>query len=256
MAHRPPESGRTRDVSMLDYALELAACGWEVLPLNGKVPRTLHGVNDATVDHEQIQGWWSRWPTANIGAQVPHALIVFDIDPRSGGLDGWQRLTENHDVPETLTVVSGREDGGTHRYFVRPPGQITSAKVPRGIDLKRSGYMVMPPSLHPVTGRPYIWHDVLAAPLPMWLREVLRPDPPGTRNPPSRLRSDGRGLVDFVARQDDGNRNDGLYWAASRAFDSGVLDKIGPDLIAAAVATGVERQAAERTVLSACKGAC
>ncbi len=37
-------------MSMLQEALHLAARGWSVVPLEGKVPRTRHGVYDATED--------------------------------------------------------------------------------------------------------------------------------------------------------------------------------------------------------------
>lgn len=237
---------------MLDHALELAACGWRVLPLNGKKPLPMQWQNAATTDAAQVHQWWKRWPTANIGSVVPDELIVFDTDPRNGGLVGWAQLAVGHTVPDTLTTISGRGDGGTHRYFLRPAGPITAARIPAGIDLKRSGQMVMPPSVHPDTGRPYTWHDAPPAPLPTWLREVLRPDPPKARKTYiGRTGDTGRALVDFVARQDTGNRNEALYWAARRAADSGVLDQIGPDLIAAAVAAGEDPKAAERTVGSA-----
>jgi hypothetical protein len=241
-----------RCLMMLEHALELAACGWAVLPLDGKVPRTANGVHDATKDPDQVRAWWRRWPSANIGAKVPDALIVFDIDPRHGGLQGWQQLTAGRGIPDTLDVVSGRGDGGTHHYFVRPLGPITSARVPKGIDLKLNGYMVMPPSLHPDTGQPYTWHDISPVPLPLWLREVLRPDPPKTWNPMSPNTSHtGHGLVGVVARQEEGNRNKALYWAALRALESGVLDQIDQDLIAAAVSTGLDHTEAEHTLISA-----
>jgi len=243
---------------MLDYALELAALGWQVLPLNGKIPaeRGGHGCDDASADPEQVRAWWSRWPAANIGAAVPAALIVFDIDPRNGGLEGWSSLTAGRAVPDTLVVVSGRGDGGRHYYFRRPNGPITASRIPKGIDVKKSGYMVMPPSIHPDSGQPYTWHDVDPVPLPPWLREVLRPVPPKPRNPFSAHTSEtGRELVDFVARQENGNRNNALFWAARRAVESGVLGDVEADLIAAAVATGQDRRTVERTVDSARKKA-
>ena len=236
---------------MLSHAVELAACGWQVLPLRGKVPWTSHGLDDATTDADQVRDWWVRWPSANIGARVPDALIVFDVYPRNGGIEGWRQMTARHEVPATLTVISGRGDGGSHRYFMRPSGPITAAKIPKGIDLKRSGYMVMPPSLHPETGRPYVWCDIAPVPLPVWLREVLRPAPAKYRAVTPGAPMSGRHLVEFVARQGDGNRNNALYWAAHRAIESGVLDLIEPDLIAAAVATGEDRDTAERTICSA-----
>ena len=183
---------------------------------------------------------------------MPAALIVFDVDPRNGGLEGWAKLTAGHDVPETLTAISGRGDSGSHRYFLRPDGPISAARIPKGIDLKLSGYMVVPPSRHPNTGQPYTWYDVEPVQLPTWLRELLRPEPAKPRAPFSlRTHKSGRGLVDFVARQVDGHRNDALYWAAHRAIEEGVFGLIRDDLITAAVHTGLTKNAAELTVKSA-----
>src|SRR4051812_41380971 len=69
------------------HALHLAAHGWGVFPLRDKVPAIAggHGVLDATTDVGQIVDWWSAMPTANIGARVPRALVVIDVDPRHGG---------------------------------------------------------------------------------------------------------------------------------------------------------------------------
>ena len=59
------------------------------------------------------------------------------------------------------------------------------------------------------------------------------------------------GLVEFMARQVDGNRNDALYWAARTAIEDGVLDQIEAELLAAAVATGLDPREANWTVASA-----
>jgi hypothetical protein len=79
------------------------------------------------------------------------------------------------DLPDTLTAWSGRNDGGSHLYFLRPPGPLTSTRLPEGIDLKINGYMIMPPSIHPATGLPYRWEDHPVASLPSRLRELLAP---------------------------------------------------------------------------------
>lgn len=48
-------------------------------------------------------------------------------------------------VPECVMTLSGRCDGGVHRYVCRPPGRLTATLAP-GIDLKTScGYAVIPP---------------------------------------------------------------------------------------------------------------
>jgi len=243
---------------MLDHALDLAGLGWQVFPCRptgpkAKAPLTEHGHLEASADPGQIRAWWSRWPNAMIGAPVPAALLVLDIDPRHGGDVGLAQLEADHGVlPATLTTISGRGDGGKHLYFRRLAGAVTSTRLPKGIDLKAAGYCIVPPSLHPATGQPYQWIDADPVALPSWLREVLRPAPVRPR-PVTRSTGDGRSLVEFVARQIESNRNNALYWAAHRAIENGLLEIIEADLIAAAVAAGESEGAAKLTVGSARK---
>jgi hypothetical protein len=245
MAPNDTTAGPSGDFESLEgAALELAINAWRVIPLDGKHPCTAHGVLDATDDLAVIQSWWARWPVANIGAAVPLPLIVLDIDPRNGG-----DVAELGELPPTLTVWSGREDGGRHLYFLRPPGALTSTRLPPGIDLKINGYCVMPPSIHPATGCPYRWEERAPAVLPPRVRELLRP----IARPPrvARVTGNGKGLTDFVARQEPGNRNEALFWAACRAAEDGALDALAQKLVAAAVETGYPESAAWATIESA-----
>ena len=243
-------------MSFLADALSLAADGWEVLPLRGKVPLTRHGVHDASSCPEQIERWWRRWPTGNIGGAVPPWAFVLDVDPRNGGEDSWTELVDGRSVPDTLTTVSGRGDGGRHLYFLRPAGELSGRDLPPGIDLKAGGYCVLPPSIHPETGGVYEWRTGAIAPLPAWLRRHLRPQAftrptPNIAAPASVLPR----LVDFVAAQTPGNRNSALYWASRKAWEKGLLDRaLEESLVAAAVSAGEAEQAAKRTVASARKG--
>jgi hypothetical protein len=237
------------DKVVLDAALDYAANGWAILPLRGKIPLTAHGVDDATSDLDVIRSWWSRWPAANVGARVPEQLLVLDVDPRNGGdLD-----LLDAPLPETLTCWSGRGDGGAHYYFLQPAGALTSTRLPAGIDLKLRGYCVVPPSVHPATGRPYRWQEHEIAPVPAWLRSLLRPAPKPIVVLGPRRSGDGRHLVDFVALQQLGNVNNALYWAACRAADDNLLADLVDDLVAAAVAAGHPEPGARRTVESAAK---
>jgi hypothetical protein len=185
-------------------AVMLAAAGAKVFRLSPgeKVPpaRT-HGVLDATDDVATVARWWSEraW---NIGLRVPDGIVVLDSDPRHGGEDDLQVIAAVHGgLPTTLTCMSGRGDGGRHRYYLHPGGKLTSKRLPRGVDVKvSSGYVLAPPSIHPDSGRPY-WYvdaDCPVAKLPAWLAELLRPEQVAVP-PRSRLQTalDGDSVADW-----------------------------------------------------------
>ncbi|MGH3521956.1 MAG: bifunctional DNA primase/polymerase [Mycobacterium sp.] len=231
-------------MSMLSTSLDLAADGWAVFPCiecgrepKWKSPYTAHGHHDATTDPPTIRAWWTRWPTAMIGAPVPVALLVLDLDPRNGGSIAEMEALCGP-LPPTLTTWSGRGDGGRHLYFRRPAGTLTGTRLPAGWDLRVNGYCIMPPSLHPATGEPYRWLDDRApVALPDAVRALLRPMQIVPRVRPHRAtgpHGDGGALVTWLARQQH-NVNDALFWAACRAVDAGILtDAFAAELVAAA----------------------
>jgi hypothetical protein len=216
-----------------------------------KAPMTVNGHLNATMDPDQIKLWWTKWPSAMIGARVPDNCIVIDVDPRNGG--SLETLTDLvGDLPDTLTAWSGRNDGGRHLYFLRPPGPLTSTRLPDGIDLKVNGYCIVPPSTHPATGQPYRWESREPATLPYRLQELLTPLPRlifRPRNPTTAA----VGLVRKVASAREGNRNNALFWAACRAAADGTLDLIQDQLLAAATSAGENEAKARRTIASARK---
>ncbi len=168
-------------------ALAYAANGLAVLPLRGKIPLTAHGLKDASVDPQVIRRMWSRWPSANVGLAVPDDDVVIDIDPRNGGDDSLLELEIEHGpLPTTLTCLTGGTDGGSHRWFRRPPGELLLHPRP-GIDLRTKHYVVAPPSVHPESGRRYTWvqRSCPIAPMPAWLAAVVvKPKPPSVRPRP------------------------------------------------------------------------
>lgn len=250
---------------LVAHALDLATRGWEVFPLAGKRPATPHGFRDATTDPATVAAWWRRWPGANIGGRIPAALVMLDTDPRhAGGRDPLADLAEPHGgLPATLTSASGRGDGGLHRWYRHPGGTVSGARLPAGVDLQHHDlrYAVLPPSLHPATGRPYRWvHTSPPAPLPRCLAVLLRPAAapvPRPRRWPPPGRGTGRldALCRHVAAQPEGNRNAALYWAARRAGElvAGGLDPadVAAELAAAAERAGLDRREAEATLASA-----
>ena len=104
---------------------------------------------------------------------------MLDSDPRHGGEDNLVAFAAaNGGLPSTLTCFSGRGDGGRHRYCLHPGGELSGKRLPEGVDLKtHSGYTVIPPSLHPDTGKPYYWAEpeMSIAPCLAWLADLLRP---------------------------------------------------------------------------------
>lgn len=244
---------------MLDAALQLAASGWSVFPCHedgpkAKAPYTKTGHLEAARDPDEIRYWWGRYPSAMIGAPVPSTLIVVDIDPRNGGsMEALERLVGA--LPETLTAWSGRGDGGRHLYFLRPPGTFTSTGLPAGVDLKVNGYCILPPSIHPASGQPYRWEVHEPVPLPARLLAKLRPPALSHHAPGPVSVERGEPLVRHVLGLTEGERNRGLYWAACRAADDGILGALRADLLRAALSIGLSEREARRTIESAARQA-
>jgi Bifunctional DNA primase/polymerase, N-terminal len=163
------------------YAVEYAIHGWEVGPLckrdpnnpkvilgpHGKDPvghLVPHGVHDFTKDVDTVIRWWSKcsW---NIGIRVPSSMFVLDVDgphrwPHPGkGLEALAQVEAKYGpLPETLTQITG--SGGLHLFFRRPPGKLSKAGLPAGLEYKdRGGYVVAAPSIHPDTGECYVRCD-------------------------------------------------------------------------------------------------
>ncbi|CAN5792263.1 hypothetical protein BH11PSE12_BH11PSE12_02140 [soil metagenome] len=160
--------------TLRDAAIELAKQGFHVFPLKvgEKRPATSNGFYDATNDADQIKKWWTANPNYNIGVRTGtihkgKLLVVVDIDPRNGGDEAYAKLTAKHGAsPSTVEVMSGRGDGGRHRYlWVSADAKLAGgiAGYP-GIDIKsKGGYIVAAPSIHPVSGMPYEWDDLITS---------------------------------------------------------------------------------------------
>lgn len=130
---------------MIETALHYAAKGWQVFPLlpNDKRPATENGFKAATAQREIIEGWWLRWPDANVGivTGAVSGIVVLDID-RKHGVDGVLAATELA-LPETLVIRT--PTGGFHLFFTLPEGVSVARRigVRPGLDiLGDGGYVV------------------------------------------------------------------------------------------------------------------
>ena len=232
-----------------NHALAYAERGYEVLPLQGKTPLTSQGFYDATTDPDTITRWWDKWPDANIGCRPPDDALILDVDPRNGGT-----LTALGDYPVTRTARTG--SGGWHVWFAargRFRGTLLNAE---GIDIKSAhGLIVMPPSIHPVTGEPYRWEiSGPVAPLPHSLiARVVKP--------PSRVyRGSGTSMTEaqlagIIRKMEDAltDRNNTLLWCACRLFERNADADAFVQLELAASSTGLDDDEIARTIESAAK---
>lgn len=162
-------------MSLRNAACSYADRGWAVFPLKPRSKQpdgrlTPHGMNDATTDLARVFRCWEAAPLLNIGINCEASgLVVLDVDPRNGGEDGLhEAIDQLGALPATVESYSG--GGGQHLLFRHPGGSFRREVAP-GVDIKCSGYIVAPPSIHP-SGEPYIWsvdgdpQDISPADLP------------------------------------------------------------------------------------------
>src|SRR5262249_10653601 len=149
-----------------------------------------HGHHDATTDHALITAWWTVSPTANIARRLDPFHPVLDTDPRHDGDATLRQLEQQYgSLPDTMRALSGRGDKGTHYYFTSPVPIPHKVFLGTGIDVLSDGYVILPPSIHPVSGKPHLWdvgpdEDSLDA-LPDWLIDLCLAG--GTQDPDAPL---------------------------------------------------------------------
>jgi putative DNA primase/helicase len=173
----------------LEAALGYARAGIRIFPMKprSKEPQIKDNLNRATTNEAQIRQWWKWWPNANIGMPTGTRNNRFVIDP--DGPVGEETLgklvAENGQLPDTFTVRTGRAEGGWHLHF-RVDGVMTKSAAgllgPK-LDVKGDGgFVLLPPSIHPDTGKEYtVHHNGQPAEAPQWLVAKVRKDTAGSK---------------------------------------------------------------------------
>jgi putative DNA primase/helicase len=175
--------------------IALAKREWKLFPLcrhddesyierdRGKVPPRgfVKWHHRATSDLVQLASWAREYPGCNWAvATGAGSGVVVDVDGQAGRDARAELQKEGFIFPPTLTVTTGREDGGEHLYYQPPPDtdirNNNSGKVAPHIDVRGTGgYVVAVSSTH-VTGRQYRFDDpdIPIAPLPEWVIDRMR----------------------------------------------------------------------------------
>ena len=240
-------------IPLADAAARFAAAGVPVFPcIPGETrPLVRRGFHDASTDAGQVEGWWSRWPSANIGIPTGAAsgVEVVDVDVHRAGT-GFPAFRAAHRDGHAAgwAALVRTPSGGLHTYYPADPVRVQSSwQAARAhIDFRGDGgYIIAPPSqvLRPSGVRAPYRLIVTSGDTPTpvdaaRLREFLDPRTP---IPIDRARavqggqrgSDAKVLAGWVAGRGEGERNRGLFWAACRLAEAGTppnatLEALGP----------------------------
>jgi len=269
--------------SLAEAAYIYAQRAMAVFPLRPKSKAPYghtQGVHDATFSSAATYDSWFARPNSNIGYAISSKVIVVDVDPRNGGQESEDALFEaGKAFWPTLMSHSGRGDGG-HHYFLSAPesehglrGQIPGYP---GIDIKKEGgYVLLPPSIHPDSHKPYRWHNE-HEPIqkcPEWLAELIRlPKPEAVINVAQlplmeQLEHNtggwtAEGLVTTMSIASPGERNNVLNWALWQLRTDRTANKCTRaqftqallDIQRAALDAGLPEREVDRTIGSAFRG--
>ncbi|MFM9369059.1 bifunctional DNA primase/polymerase [Streptomyces sp. Da 82-17] len=240
---------------------------------HGECGRPGHGVYDATTDPVRIRELFAAAPWATgygIACGLPpHHLIGIDLDdkpgPESPGTSATLRelaLRHLFSIPDTVVVLT--PSGGRHLWLSGPPDVVvpnSASRLAPGIDVRGAGgYLVGPGSRteHGVYATAPGTAHLAPAPCPRTLLHLLAP-PPRPRTPPHAgqagpaTSAQAEGLIQFVLGARTGQRNTRLFWAACRAYESGMGEALAPRLQAAATRTGLPEPEARATIASAAR---
>lgn len=125
---------------------------------------TCHGFYAATTEPERIVAMVAAVPRGQLAVRTgaSSGLVVVDIDPGHGGVSSLAASIGAGLLPRTAYVLTG--SGGLHLYYRHPGRHVPNSQgrdgigLGRGIDVRADGgYVVVPPSIHTRSGRPYRW---------------------------------------------------------------------------------------------------
>ncbi|MEV6891393.1 bifunctional DNA primase/polymerase [Kribbella sp. NPDC051137] len=210
---------------------------------------TCHGFYAASTDPARVAAIVAAVPRGQLAVRTGavSGLLVVDVDPAHGGDHSLSDLLAERLVPRTLHVHTG--SGGLHLYYRHPGHHIASRPMPNrpGIDIKADGgYVVLPPSIHHRTHRPYQWGTTatdVEMP-PPGLLDACQPAQPAqpVQTPPAGLPPtwQARGIshpsklldahLNAVRNAPEGKRRTTLYGAArgvARLVAAGAIDYAG-----------------------------
>jgi len=137
----------------------------------GKHPAIGNWNVESSIDENKVKTWWVNTPENNVGVVCQKSgFFVIDVDPRSGGIESFEKFQEilGYELPQTVEALTGayswngKTERGRHLYFKCSDGEKLVANLNKlslpGIDIKHNGYVMLAPSRHG-SGVNYQWID-------------------------------------------------------------------------------------------------
>jgi putative DNA primase/helicase len=135
----------------------------------GKHPRLGSWNTQASSDPAVIEKWWQEEVDGNVGVVCnTSGFLVIDIDPRSDGINSFEKFEEllEFELPKTVEALTGeytyggKVQRGRHLFFKcdsneKFVGNLKASGL-KGIDIKHDGYVLIAPSRH-FSGICYEW---------------------------------------------------------------------------------------------------
>jgi hypothetical protein len=219
--------------SIYSAAVEYHELGLSVIPISrsNKIPAIKWKQYQSRVaTRKEIDEWFLEGPCYyNIGlvTGLISRVVVLDCDPRHGGDAS---LLSVGLKSEDATVITG--SGGTHFYYGGCDLSLRcTTGLLAGLDFKgEGGYVLLPPSIHPTTGKEYKWLN-----RNKWMtgsppEEVMaRQEKPALQLKSHALSAGmiGLGVIPLPGPAAVGHRNAGAAQLAGRLFSRGIaLDKV------------------------------
>ncbi len=220
---------------LAEAAHRYADLGFFTFPVTpgGKEP-LVRWRDQSTIDHDQIDRFWTDFPEANVGIDCGASdLVVVDIDDRMS-IDGLSfELGYAIDRDETLIATTPR--GGLHVYYQAAGFDVrnSQSKLGPSIDVRGDGGFVL---AYPSTTEKgtYAWQNAtLPRPIPELLVDLCHvpaheppteeyvpaPELPAPSSSQERwVQSALQGEVDAVAAAAEGTRNARLFEAGLKLF--------------------------------------
>jgi hypothetical protein len=143
------------------------AAGWSPLPLPARKkkepPTGWTGQAAPMASAADVEAWCEDHPGGNIAVRLPPTVVGIDVDAYKGPAEAaaWAELVQRFGpLPEAVPWCTSRDDGVSGvRLLAVPAGYkaVTDLGLAGEVIQHHHRYVVVPPSIHPDTGKPYRW---------------------------------------------------------------------------------------------------